>query len=48
VVAAPAAAELRTEVRTLDLIKLLDLAPGFVTDGSGDIDFQSHDRHKSK
>jgi len=37
VIATPAAAELRAEVRTLNLIKLLDLLPGFVADRSGDI-----------
>ena len=37
-IAAAAAAELRAEVRALDLIELADLAPGGVADGSGDID----------
>jgi hypothetical protein len=34
------AAVLRAEVGALDLIKLPDLAPGFVADGSKDIDFK--------
>jgi hypothetical protein len=34
-----AAAELQSEVGGLNLIELLDLAPGFVADGSGDVDF---------
>ena len=45
VIAASAAAELRAEVCTLNLIELLDLPPSFVADGSRNIDFQSHDRH---
>jgi hypothetical protein len=32
----------------LNLIELLDLAPGFVADGTGYIDFQSDDGHKVK
>jgi len=39
VFAACAAAETRTEVGALDLIELLDFAPGFVGYGSGDVDF---------
>jgi len=39
-IAASAAAELRTEVGRLDLIKLLDFFPSSVADGAGDIDFQ--------
>jgi hypothetical protein len=31
----------------LDLIELLDLAPGFVADRPGYVDFQSHDRHRT-
>ena len=45
-VAAPAAAELRAEVGTLNLVVLTDLAPGGVADCAGDIDFESQDRHK--
>ena len=33
-----AAAKLRTEVRTLDLIELLDSAPGFIAHGTGNVD----------
>src|ERR1035441_9494765 len=40
-----AAAELGTEVGALNLIELLDLAPGFVAYRTGYVDFQSHDRH---
>jgi hypothetical protein len=29
-IATPAAAELRTEIGTLDLVKLLQFAPGFI------------------
>jgi hypothetical protein len=39
VIAAAAAAELWPEVGTLDLVELLNLAPGFVADGARDIDF---------
>ncbi len=39
VIATSAAAELRTEVGALDLVELLDAAPGFVTCRAGDIDF---------
>src|ERR1017187_943391 len=48
VIAASAAAKLRAEVGALDLVERLDLAPGFVTDSSGDVDFQSHDQHRAK
>ena len=44
-VAAAAAAKLRSEVGGLNLVKLLNLAPGLVSDSAGDVDFQSHDRH---
>jgi hypothetical protein len=37
-VTASAAAELRAEVRALDLIKLIDLAPGSVADRAGYVD----------
>lgn len=37
-VAASTAAELWTEVRALDLIKLADLAPRGIADGSRDVD----------
>src|SRR5271165_4739465 len=47
VLAEPAAAELWPELRTLNLIELLDLPPGFVADSSGNINFQSHDRHNN-
>jgi hypothetical protein len=30
----------------LDLIELFDLAPGFIADRAGYVDFQSKDRHK--
>jgi hypothetical protein len=39
VMAAPAAAELRAKVGALDLIKLLDLSPGFVADSAGNVNF---------
>ena len=38
VVATSSAAKLRTEIRALDLIKLTDLAPGFVAHRARDID----------
>jgi hypothetical protein len=47
-VAAAAAAELRAEVRTLNLIKLLDPAPRGVADGAGDIDLKLEDRHEDR
>jgi hypothetical protein len=46
-IASPAAPELWAEVRALDLVELLDLAPSFVADGSGYVNFQTHDRHRS-
>jgi hypothetical protein len=45
-IAASAAAELGTEVRALNLIVPLNLTPGFVTQGAGNIDFQSHSCHR--
>jgi hypothetical protein len=39
VVAKAAAAELRAEVGALDLVELVDLAPGFVACRTGDVDF---------
>ena len=45
-VAASAAAELRAEVRALDLIELLDLAPCGIADCAGDVDFELQDRHR--
>jgi hypothetical protein len=47
-IAAPAAAELGTEVGALDLIELLDFAPGFVAYRSGYVNFESHYRHNAK
>jgi len=47
-IAASSAAKLRAEVGTLNLIELLDLAPGLIAHGTGDIDFQFNHRHKSK
>src|SRR4030088_2669843 len=44
-VAAASAAKLRAEVGALNLIELLDLAPGFVAHGAGYVDFQFHDWH---
>jgi len=38
VIAASAAAELGTEVGVLDLVELLDAAPGFVACRAGDVD----------
>jgi len=37
-VAAPATAELRTKIGALDLIELIDLAPGVVADSARNID----------
>jgi hypothetical protein len=39
VIATAAAAELGAEVGGLDLVELLDVAPGFVGDGARDVDF---------
>jgi hypothetical protein len=44
-IAASATAELRAEVGALDLLELLDLLPGRVTHGAGDIDLQVQDAH---
>jgi len=38
-VATPAAAELRTKIRALNLIELFELAPGCVAGRAGNIDF---------
>jgi hypothetical protein len=46
-VASSAAAELWTEVRALDLIELMDLAPGRVAYCAGNIDLEFQDRHGS-
>jgi len=46
-VAAAATAELRAEIRALNLIKLLDLAPGGVANCAGNIDFEFQNGHKS-
>jgi len=44
---APApAAELRTEVRRLNIIELPDLLPGFIAYGSGDIDLEPNGGHE--
>ena len=39
-------AELRAEAGALDFVKLLEISPGLVAYGSGDIDFQLHNGHK--
>ena len=44
-IATSAAAELRTEIRALDLVKLLHFAPGFIAHRAGNVDLESHDRH---
>src|ERR1700758_3796983 len=46
-VAAPSAAELRAEVGALDLVELVDLAPGSIADGSGYVDLEFQDRHET-
>jgi hypothetical protein len=48
VIAASTAAELGAEVRTLDLIELMDLAPRGVADRAGDIDFEFQDGHENQ
>jgi len=45
-VASSAAAKLRSEICALDLIKRLDLLPGFIAYGARHIDLESHDRHE--
>src|SRR5271168_4788290 len=45
-IAAPAAPELWTEVGALNLVKLLDLAPGLIAHGAGNIDLQFQYRHE--
>jgi hypothetical protein len=42
-IAASAAAELRAEVRALDLVKLINLAPGGVAHGAGYVDLEFED-----
>jgi hypothetical protein len=36
-IATPATAELRTEIATLDLVKLLQFAPGFIAHRAGNV-----------
>src|SRR5580692_8683886 len=40
-------AELRTKIRTLDLIERLNPTPGFVAYCARNVDLQSDDRHKT-
>lgn len=42
-IAASSTAKLRPEIRRLDLLKLLDLAPGSIAYRTGDIDFELQD-----
>ena len=44
-ITASAAAELRTEVRALNLVKLTNFAPGIVAHRSRNVNFQFQDRH---
>lgn len=44
-ITAAAAAKLRTEVGTLNLIVLLDLPPRGITDGSGNVNLEFQDGH---
>ena len=44
-IAAPAAAKLRTEVGTLNLVERLNLTPGLIADSARDVDFQFQERH---
>ena len=46
VIAAAAAAELRAEVRGLDLIEVLQFAPGLVTYRAGDVDLEFQNGHR--
>jgi hypothetical protein len=48
VIAASATAKLRSKIRALNLIILLDLAPRRVADCAGDIDFEFQERHKNQ
>src|SRR5579872_2749290 len=45
VLAVSAAAILRPKFGALDLVELLDLAPGLIADGAGNIDFEPDSRH---
>ena len=45
-VATAAAAELRSEVGGLDLVELVNFAPGLIADRSGDVDFELQNRHE--
>jgi hypothetical protein len=47
-IATSAAAELWTEICALDLIELLDPAPGFVARRARNVDLQSHNSHDSE
>jgi hypothetical protein len=46
-VTSAAATELRAEVRALNLIKLVDLAPGRVADGAGNVDLEFQEGHNA-
>src|SRR5690348_12015018 len=48
VVAASATAELRAEVGALDLVELLQFAPGFIASRARNVDFQSYCRHSRR
>lgn len=43
VIATSATSELRAEIRTLDLVKLLHFAPGFIAHRSRYVDLEPHD-----
>ena len=45
VITSSSTAKLRPEIGALDLIELLDLAPGFITHRARNIDFQSYACH---
>ena len=46
-IAAAAAAELRAEVGTLNLIKRMDLAPGGIAHRAGNVDLELQERHET-
>jgi hypothetical protein len=45
-IAASPTAELRTKIRTLNLIEWLNPTPGFIAYCARNVDLQSDDRHK--
>lgn len=44
-IAPSAATELRSEISALNLLEMIEFAPGSIADCSGNVDFESQNRH---